>query len=358
MNDFRTVLCRFAPLVEPGLAAQAAETLPVSPMAGGLINDTYALGSGFVMQRLHRIFRAEVNLDIAALTPRLREAGVNVPTLVLARDGRPWTTMDAAEDPALAGVWRIMTRLDGHTHARVTSPQMAQSAGQLIARFHGALAQVPHTFAFTRPGAHDTALHMARLQEAVAACPAHRLHAEVASLAEELLVRWQAWGKAPLLPTRIVHGDLKISNLLFDGDVACAVLDLDTMAHGSLDIELGDALRSWCNSGTEDDAEPRLDVAVFGAALRGYLQGAGPWLTQAEVASLAPGLERICLELSARFAADALHETYFGWDPAKAATRGEHNLMRARNQLGLGRAVARVLPQLQEDVGVLWAERR
>lgn len=357
MNDFRTVLCRFAPLAAPGLEGDAPEMLPVSPMSGGLINDTYALGSHYVLQRLHRIFRAEVNLDIAALTPHLRQAGVNVPTLMLARDGQPWTTIDDTQGPALAGVWRIMTRLDGATHARVASPQMAHSAGQTIAQFHGALANVAHAFAFTRPGAHDTALHMLRLQEAVAACSTHRLHAEVGPLAEELLVRWQAWGKAPLLPTRIVHGDLKISNLLFDGDTACAVLDLDTMAHGSLDIELGDALRSWCNSGTEDDPEPRLDVEVFGAALHGYLQGAGAWLTQAEVASLAPGLERICLELSARFAADALRESYFGWDPAKAPTRGEHNLMRARNQLGLGRAVARVLPRLQEDVAALWAAR-
>ena len=51
------------------------------------------------------------------------------------------------------------------------------SAAALLARFHGALATVEHTFAFTRPGAHDTDRHMQVLQQAVEAQTAHRLHA-------------------------------------------------------------------------------------------------------------------------------------------------------------------------------------
>ena len=52
-----------------------------------------------------------------------------------------------------------------------------------------------------------------------------------------------------------------------------------------------------------------------------------------------PGLERIALELAARFARDALEESYFGFDPAFGG-RGEHNLLRARGQAALARSVA------------------
>jgi len=357
MTHFGPVLLRFAPLAEPGQPPRPPEQLPVESMTGGLINDTYALGTGFVLQRLHRIFRAEVNLDIAALTPHLRAAGVAVPTLLPALDGRPWVELTAEESPHLAGVWRILTRLPGATHERTANPAQARSAGRLVARFHGALTQVDHVFHFKRPGAHDTPLHMLRLQEALIQLPDHRLHDAVAAIAQELLTRWQAWGQPSRLPHRIVHGDLKVSNLLFMGEQASAVLDLDTLAHGTLDFELGDALRSWCNSGSEDDDAPQLDTGLFVAAVKGYLEGAGPWLSEVEVASLAPGLERICLELSARFAADALYENYFGWNPQRAATRGEHNLMRARNQLGLGRDVARQRPRLEAEVAALWAVR-
>jgi hypothetical protein len=58
------------------------------------------------------------------------------------------------------------------------------------------------------------------------------------------------------------------------------------------------------------------------------------------------GLERITLELAARFGADALNECYFGWDPALAPARGEHNLMRAENQLTLARCIGKLRSEL------------
>ena len=340
LPDLAPVLSPFG-LLDDGHGPQPAQTLSVARLSGGLINDTFALGHRFILQRLHRIFRPEVNLDIAALTPVLRNAGVPVPTIVLAQSGQPWVEIDDPEHP-LAGAWRILTRLPGDTLHRLANAQQAENAGKMVARFHTALRDCPHAFHFTRPGAHDTDAHFRTLAEALAQHPQHRLRAEVADLTSELVDRWQAWGAIPQLPARIIHGDLKVSNLLFSGDEVVGVLDLDTMARSSLDVELGDALRSWCNTATEDDPQPHFDLATYQAARRGYLAGAGAWLTAQEQAAIGPGLERICLELSARFAADALHERYFGWSPEKFATRGAHNLARARNQLALARAVGDV----------------
>ncbi len=323
--------------------------LAVQRLSGGLINDTFALGDAWILQRLHRIFAATVNLDIQALVPHLLRAGVPVPQLALAKDGKPW--VELTEPPEIAGVWRIMNRLEGQTLHRLECADQAYAAAQLVARFHGALRQLPHTFHFSRPGAHDTVQHMANLRLAVAQGTDHRLHREVAILAEEILERWGQWQPTPALPTRIVHGDLKVSNLLFAGQLPVAILDLDTMAAGTLDLELGDALRSWCNRTAEDATEPCFDADIFAAVLDGYRAEAQSWVGQDELRCLPAATLRICLELSARFAADAIRESYFGWDSVAFASRGDHNLARARNQLGLARAVTQALPRLKTAAG-------
>ena len=125
----------------------------------------------------------------------------------------------------------------------------------------------------------------------------------------------------------------------FEGARAVALIDLDTLGRGTLDAELGDAFRSWCNPASEDATDAVFDLALFDAGVRGYAEGARGDATPDEVRSIAPGVDRICLELAARFAADALSESYFGWDATRFATRGEHNLLRARGQAALARAV-------------------
>lgn len=336
------------PDLDDGGGPQPARSLPREPVAGGLINLTFAVGARHVLQRLHPIFRAEVNADIAALTPRLREAGVPVPAIVRARDGRPWVEN---HDPPTAGVWRLLTRLPGHTRHRLGDPCAARAAGAMVARFHTALVGVDHAFAFSRPGAHDTARHVAGVGAALAAHADHRLAAAIAPIAAEISALWSQWGEIPTLPTRIIHGDLKVSNLLFDGDAVVGIIDLDTMAASSVDVELGDALRSWGNASTEDDPTPAFRADLAAAALDGWLAGAAAWVTAAERRALPAAVERICLELAARFATDALAESYFGWDPTRFPTRGDHNLARARNQLGLARDVRRQRAAMRAAVG-------
>ena len=187
----------------------------------------------------------------------------------------------------------------------------------------------------------------ATLAKAVAAHPTHRLYDQVAPMAEELAERWSRWDGPRDLPERIIHGDLKISNVRFDGHEAVALIDLDTFQRGQLDAELGDAMRSWCNRSGEDVTEARVDTEVFAAAMAGYASTA-VHTTDDEWLGMAPGLERIATELAMRFAADALNESYFGFDPAIG--RGEHNLIRARGQLALARAAQQARPALDAAV--------
>lgn len=324
------------PALDDGAGPVSPASLTQVPIAHGLINQTWALGRRYVLQRLHPIFRPEVNDDIAALVPHLTAGGVPVPRLVATADGA-WSVRDADGAP-----WRILTRLPGETRHRLESPGDARSGAAMLARFHGALNGVAHVFAFERPGAHDTAAHVAAVRAALAEHRDHRLYDAVAELADTLDAAWERFGPLPTLPARIIHGDPKVSNLLWAGSDVVGVVDLDTMAWSGVDVELGDALRSWCNVGREDDGlgGEILSVRTFRATLGGYLDAA-PWLTPAEKAALPRALERIALELSARFAADALRERYFGWDATRFGSRGDHNRVRAQNQLALALAAQR-----------------
>ena len=75
------------------------------------------------------------------------------------------------------------------------------------------------------------------------------------------------------LPKRHAHGDLKVTNIRFDGQDetrVAGILDLDTFAQMPLVFEMGDAFRSWCNTGTEDDEGATFDAAIFSHGARGW----------------------------------------------------------------------------------------
>lgn len=315
---------------------------------GGLINQTWRVdvdgATAAVLQRLNTaIFRPEVHHDIDGITAWLDAKGLLTPRLVPTTEGRLW-----AEGPD-GSVWRCLTPVGSRTVHKLATAAEASSAGRLVARFHAATWDLDWHFHSIRPGIHDTPRHMAALKASLQDRRGHRLYDDVQDLALDVLERWQAWKGPRDLPRRIVHGDLKISNLRYEGDEAVALIDLDTLQHGTLDAELGDALRSWCNRATEDEPA-RLDLDLLEGALWGYVDGWGdrPGPDPEEWAAIVPGLERICLELAARFARDALEESYFGWDPSRYATRGEHCLIRARGQASLAAAVGRAAPAAQD----------
>lgn len=322
----------------------------VQPLAGGLINQSFRVDEGArrtVLQRLHPIFAPSVHDDIEAITAHLAHKGMLTPRLVRTRAGALYTT-----DPD-GNVWRMLTWLDGHTLHTVARPETAYAAGRLVARFHGAVSDLAHVFHFTRAGVHDTPAHLEALRRALEEHAAHASYDAVAKVADAIFAHAALLAPLPSGPLRLAHGDLKISNLLFDdvaGTEALALLDLDTMGYLTLPIELGDAFRSWCNPAGEDRAAVRFEAALFEAAVAGYGAARALTLEAAERAALVPATETIALELSARFCADALNESYFGWNPRAFETRSAHNLARAESQLALAESVRAQRAALEAQV--------
>jgi len=314
----------------------------LEPLRSGLIHQSFRLQSGareYLLQRVNPIFGAGVHENVRRVTEWLACKGLETPRLVATAEGL------ASADLGAEGRFRMMRFVPGQTFETCTSPAQARAAGGLVARFHSALADFDAPLAPLGFSLHDTAQHLADLEAALRARQDHPLYAQVAPLAREILEDAARWDVQEGMPMRLVHADLKFNNVLFapatgapdDVPRACCLIDLDTLCRLPLWVELGDAWRSWCNRQGEDSAEAQLDLGLFEAAARGYLDALEMELLPRERRALAQGIERVALELAARFATDALEERYFAWDPARFGSAGEHNLLRARGQLSLSR---------------------
>lgn len=313
-----------------------------SPLGSGLINRTWLVASGqvlagqgrYVLQQLNPVFPAAINEDIQVVTAHVRARGLVAPELLPTVDGRLWVD-------APGGAFRLMTHVDGVSLDRLDSAPQAREAGELLGRFHGALADLRHEFRNQRLGVHDTHRHLEVLRQALVDHAMHRDMATIRPLAEEILQLADALPRLPALPDRIVHGDPKINNLLFDPATGLAIclIDFDTLGRMPLPLELGDAFRSWCNPKGEDSLGAGFALDLFSAAVGGYASVAKGWVVREEAAAIVPGTLTIYVELAARFCADALREKYFGWDPQRFPSRSAHNQVRAASQITAARAL-------------------
>lgn len=334
---------------ETTLARLGLSGASLTPLESGLINKTWlaelADGERRVLQMLNPIFPAAINEDIDAVTRRLAERGLVTPRLVATVDGALWLEYCGA-------VWRQLSYVPGETVERVPSAAHAREAGALLGRFHDALADFQYEFANARLGVHDLDGHVAALAAALAAHAEHREFAAVESVATEILELRAQLPSLPETPDRNVHGDPKISNIVFDvaSPRAVCLIDLDTLARMPVALEIGDALRSWCNASDEDSADARFDTALFAAAIEGYAATSRAFIDEAEWRGFAAATLRIAVELAARFCTDALAESYFGWDPERYASASAHNLARARGQLALARDIARQRAALEAEI--------
>ncbi len=311
----------------PGLLAPQASRIP-----GGLIHQTWHVQDGdrrYVLQRLNPIFSLGVHENIEAVTSRLAERGVTTPRLCRTEDGSLFADLGGER-------YRLLTAIQGHTVDTCPSPVHAASAGRLVARFHSALDGLAHDFAPLGFAFHDTDRHFEHLDLAIESHGDHPMHGEVVTLARRLHEVRAGWAPLDGVPDRAVHLDLKFNNILLDdSEEARCLIDLDTLSRAPLWVELGDAWRSWCNRRREHEPEAELGVDIFEASAAAWREAVDFEMDAEEIESLAHGIERLTIELAARFSTDILEEDYFGWNPDLFGSAAEHNLSRARGQLSL-----------------------
>lgn len=137
------------------------------------------------------------------------------------------------------------------------------------------------------------------------------------------------------LPLRVTHNDTKLNNILFDADSkkALCIIDLDTVMPGLSHYDFGDSIRFGASTGAEDETDLskiEMDLSLFEAFAKGYLEGCGTSLTEKEIEMLPMGAKLMTYECGIRFLTDYLEgDVYF------KIHREQHNLDRARTQFKL-----------------------
>jgi Ser/Thr protein kinase RdoA (MazF antagonist) len=340
--------------------------LRVEPHGQGLINDTYIVSAGggrrLILQRLNpRAFpqpeRVQANLRalLAHLAGRApADGGPVLPGSPRTADGA-----DHYTDPE-GGFWRALDFID-HTRtlARLENATQARAVGFALGRFHALAHDLPpERLLVTREGFHQTPLYHERFRAAAAAFREKpdaelRFCLDFAHARGDIVDTLEAARRSGRIPVRVIHGDPKLDNLLFDeaGERVVALIDLDTAQPGLVHYDLGDCLRSACNPAGEspkDARAARFDLDWCRAILEGYLGETRGFLTAEELRLLPAAARLIPFELGLRFLTDHLNgDRYF-----KVAYRG-HNRLRAATQFRLTESVEGHLDRIAALVGEL-----
>ncbi|QXP88359.1 phosphotransferase enzyme family protein [Methylococcus capsulatus] len=322
------------------------ERFLVEPLGGGLINRTWlvspAASPRFVLQRLNtRVFAhpGRITVNLCRIQGRVKQGRSGLaehwPDLVAPRAGG-----DAFID-AEGGYWRAQRYLEGsRVLEHIATERQALEVGRVLGTFHAALGGIDCTeLEDTLPDFHIAPAYLARLDavrtSAGAADPSVRQALDFVEARRDFVPVLEREKAAGRLALRIIHGDPKLANILFDrdGERALTLIDLDTVKPGLVHYDIGDCLRSCCNRSGESSDDPgaaRFDLALCEAILRGYLAAAGDMLTAEDRDHLYDAIRLIPLELGIRFLADHLAgDVYF-----RVESRGQ-NLRRARVQFRL-----------------------
>ena len=314
-----------------------AEITGFEPLGNGLINDTFLVKTSaklFVLQKINRQVFAHpelimLNLEqlnqLSAITGG-QEPGLFIPDLLEAQDGRLFF-IDARGD-----YWRAWSYI-GNTDCLESFRDLseAEQVGAALGRFHRLCSSLPiGKFHDTLPGFHVTPQYYshyldveARTQgpeDAACSCfideHRHIIHD---------LENAKAQG---LLTERIIHGDPKLNNFLFDktSRKVVSLIDLDTVKPGLSHYDIGDCLRSCCHI----EATNEFDLDICRAVLSSYVKEMAGLLTRHDFELLYPAIRLIPFELGLRFYTD-----YLDGDQYFKVNHPEQNLLRAKAQFQL-----------------------
>ena len=347
------MIARSTVLVEV-LELYGLENSQVTPHDVGLINRTYLVtdngGKQYILQKVNPMFEPSIMEDIEAVTRHIESKGLVTPHLFHTIDSNLFVKRKNE-------YWRVFNYIEGKTFEKIGDPAVAREAGIVLARFHKALLDLNYEFKHVRHNVHDTKKHIANLKNTLNTKSFHPRFRHIRPLAESILTAYMELPEITHTPVRKVHGDPKITNILFDenDNHSLCLIDFDTLGNMALPLELGDAFRSWCNPWGEDLEQTGFSLELFRAGLEGYATEGREFLLHDEWQSILPATYTIYIELAARFCADALNESFFGWDREKFASHSEHNEIRARGQLNASITLKKMYAESEKYVREIFA---
>ena len=324
--------------------------LSVEPFGNGHINDTLKVTTesgtpGYVLQRInHHIFtnvemlQNNIHTVTSHIRAKLQERGEEdidrkVLTFLPADDGKRYY-FDGES------YWRVCLMIPRCQSLEEVNPSSSYEAGRAFGDFQSMLSDLPEgALGETIPNFHNMEFRLQQFHDAVQANAAGRvdevkdLIEEIEKRAKEMCVQEELYREGKL-KKRTNHCDTKVNNILFDedGKVLC-VIDLDTVMPGFVLSDIGDFIRTGANTGAEDDEQldrVGVNMEIFKAYTRGYMEKAKSFLTPLEISLLPYGGRLLTYMQTVRFLTDYLNgDTYYKTHKPK------HNLIRTRAQLKL-----------------------
>ena len=289
----------------------------ITALGNGLINDTFLVTTSkeqFVLQRINsQVFPQPdwIMENLLLLSQHIRqkntaEIKLKVPTILKTSDQK---TFYIDEKNAY---WRALEFIkDSESKELIQNQKEAEQVGFALAHFHRLFSDANlELFNDTLPGFHITPCYFQHYQrikrQHQGTCDSGKTQwcqEFIAGFGEKIHVLEEARQQGLLLD-RIIHGDPKLNNFLFDiqSDEIVSLIDLDTVKPGLVHYDIADCLRSCChiiNSNT-------FDLELCGLILNNYLKEAGVFFTNHDYQFLYPAIQLIPFELGLRFFTDYL----------------------------------------------------
>ena len=321
----------------------------------GHINDTFKLNCKdengtihqYIMQRMnHEIFKSPEELvdNISGVTSHLKAKIVanggdymrETLNMIEALDGKFYYK------DSIGCYWRMYYFIGGAIcFDLVESPESFYQSGFAFGNFQNLLADYPaEKLNETIIAFHDTKKRYETFLEAVKEDKLDRVkhvkaEIEFVIAREKDTVVCTELLKNSELPIRVTHNDTKLNNVMIDDETGkgICVLDLDTVMPGLSMNDFGDSIRFGASTAKEDETDldkVSMDINLFDAYTKGFLQACGKALTKKEIEMLPFGAKIMTFECGMRFLTDyLLGDVYF------KIHRENHNLDRCRTQFKL-----------------------
>lgn len=304
-----------------------ADTVQITVLGDGNINDTFLAQSAeqkIVLQRIndqvfpnphlliHNLQQLSHHLHPKQKTGTQRwQDTVLIPTL---------TEQPSVQDDN-GSLWRALSYID-RSHS-VTKPKTilhAAQTGWALGHFHNKLMGLNvQKLHIPLPGFH----HLSSYIKCYDALEVTKRQSKEVLLCQEIIqnersaaLSFEQAAREDIIVQRVTHGDPKIANILFDQETgkAVSIIDLDTVGPGFLQHDIGDCLRSICNTGCEEGhhTETAFDLELCKITLNGYFQETAELLSPMDIEYIYDGIQAITFELGLRFFTDYLQgNVYF-----------------------------------------------
>lgn len=325
----------------------------IQPLGNGNINDTFLVTPNnpnqtrFVLQCINTQVFTQPHLIVQNIRilsdhvgDRLQQETLDrrweIASLLSTRTGQDYYC------PADNSFWRAINFIENsQSFDTINNLESAQEIGYALGMFHHLVSDLSiEKLADTLEGFHITPRYLEQyekilLHTKIPDSPEKQHCLEFVNARKTYVSVLETAKSQRKLPLRLMHGDPKVNNVMFDITTkkAMSMVDLDTVKPGLIHYDIGDCLRSGCNPMGEETPhweKVYFDLDLCQNILQGYLEVTQNFLTDNDYEYMFDAIRLISLELGIRFFTDYLAgNVYF------KVNHPEHNLLRALVQFQL-----------------------